>query len=193
MKVARVASPNQTKVCPKCGRDLPLESYSKGNGMYGRRSICKECDHIIQNTDEKRALRRARRDERRRNEEGYIEKEREANLRKIISSEDSYKKYLLRSAKQRALKQEVPFDITISDFDIPEYCPLLNIKLVKHIGDRQGGTYEDSPSIDKIIPELGYVKGNVWIISNKANRIKNNATLEELRLLVKNLEDYWIH
>ena len=44
-----------------------------------------------------------------------------------------------------------------------------------------------------MIPELGYIKGNVWVISNKANRIKNNATLEELRLLVKNLEDYWIH
>ena len=179
MKVAKVAGPNQTKVCPKCGRDLPLESYSKGNGMYGRRSICKECDHIIQNTDEKRAMRRARRDERRRNEEGYIEKEREANLRKIISSENSYKKYLLRSAKQRASKQGIPFDITISDF--------------KHIGDRQGGTYEDSPSIDKIIPELGYVRGNVWVVSNKANRIKNNATLEELKLLIKNLEDFWIH
>lgn len=103
------------------------------------------------------------------------------------------KKYLLRSAKQRASKQGIPFDITISDFDIPEYCPLLNIKLVKHIGDRQGGTYEDSPSIDKIIPELGYVRGNVWVVSNKANRIKNNATLEELKLLIKNLEDFWIH
>ena len=33
MKVAKVAGPNQTKVCPECGRDLPLESYSKGNGM----------------------------------------------------------------------------------------------------------------------------------------------------------------
>lgn len=41
---------------------------------------------------------------------------------------------------------------------------------------------EDSPSIDKVIPELGYVRGNVWVISNKANRIKNNATLEELKL-----------
>ena len=51
----------------------------------------------------------------------------------------------------------------------------------------------DSYSLDKIIPELGYVKGNVWIISNKANAIKSNASLEELKLLVKNLETHWIH
>ena len=42
--------------------------------MYGRRSICKECDHIIQNTDEKRAMRRVRRDERRRNEEDILKR-----------------------------------------------------------------------------------------------------------------------
>lgn len=49
------------------------------------------------------------------------------------------------------------------------------------------------PSLDKIIPKLGYVKGNVWVVSNKANRIKSNATIEELELLVKNLKSYWVH
>lgn len=55
----------QTKVCPKCGKELPLEYYSKGNGMYGRRSICKECDKAIHNTPEARERRRLRRIERR--------------------------------------------------------------------------------------------------------------------------------
>ena len=41
---------------------------------------------------------------------------------------------------------------------------------------------DDSPSIDKIIPEKGYVKGNVAIISQLVNRVKNNAkTPEEIR------------
>jgi hypothetical protein len=40
MRVKQIAGPNQTKVCPMCNRDLPLEAYSKGTGMYGRRSIC---------------------------------------------------------------------------------------------------------------------------------------------------------
>jgi hypothetical protein len=38
----------------------------------------------------------------------------------------------------------------------------------------------NSPSLDKIKPEYGYIKGNVCIISNKANTIKNNVNYEEL-------------
>lgn len=43
----KIAEPNQTKVCLRCKRDLPLDAYAKGNGIYGKRSICKECDHLI--------------------------------------------------------------------------------------------------------------------------------------------------
>lgn len=35
----------------------------------------------------------------------------------------------------------------------------------------------------------GYIKGNVWVVSKRANTIKNNATLEELELLVANLRN----
>ena len=56
-----------------------------------------------------------------------------------------------------------------------------------------GNSLENSYSLDKIIPELGYVKGNVWVISNKANMIKSNASLKELQLLTKNLEKYWFN
>jgi len=45
-----------------------------------------------------------------------------------------------------------------------------------------------SPSLDRINPALGYVKGNVWVISFKANAIKQNATVQELELLVNNLK-----
>lgn len=190
-KRAKIAGPNQTKVCPKCGKELPLDAYAKGKGMFGKRSICKECDHLMHNTDEYRERRRIRRNERRKNEPDYLEKERQSNLKTILSNENSYKKYLLRGAKQRAKLKGIPFDISYTDFDIPEYCPLLNIKLVKHVGDKE--KYDNSPSLDRIIPELGYVKGNVWIISDRANRIKSNASLEELELLVQNLKNYWIH
>ena len=40
---------------------------------------------------------------------------------------------------------------------------------------------------------LGYTKGNVWIVSRRANMIKSDATLEELELLVNNLRTHWIH
>ena len=45
----------------------------------------------------------------------------------------------------------------------------------------------DSPSLDKIIPSLGYVKDNIWVISYRANTIKNNCTFEEIEKLYKSL------
>ena len=37
---------------------------------------------------------------------------------------------------------------------------------------------------DKIIPSLGYIENNIAIISQRANTLKNNATLDELKIIV---------
>jgi hypothetical protein len=86
-----------------------------------------------------------------------------------------------RGAKFRASRDNLPFDITVDDLTIPEFCPVLGIKL-----DCSGSAEErdTAPSIDRIIPEEGYVKGNVCVISQKANRLKNNATIDELMAIV---------
>ncbi len=65
-----------------------------------------------------------------------------------------------------------------------ESCPILHIKLT-HDGNR-----DHSPSLDRIIPQKGYVKGNVQVISLRANRIKSDATLEELERIVENLRSH---
>lgn len=91
--------------------------------------------------------------------------------------EENWEKYILTSAKTRAKKNGIPFNITVDDIIIPENCPLTGVKLKKTIG-RTNST----PSIDKIDNNMGYVKGNVWIISWKANRIKSNLTKDELIL-----------
>jgi hypothetical protein len=70
----------------------------------------------------------------------------------------------------------VPFDITYKDIPIPEFCPVLGIKLVKNTPRVKF----NSATIDRINPSLGYVKGNVIIISCKANQIKNNGTPDEI-------------
>lgn len=76
------------------------------------------------------------------------------------------------------------FTIEASDIVVPERCPLLNVVL-----DRQAtiATRMRAPSLDRKIQELGYTKDNTWVISYRANLLKNNATLEELELLVRNL------
>ena len=85
------------------------------------------------------------------------------------------------SAKQRAKKAKVPFNIEICDILIPERCPVLGVELKRGIRHKRA----TSPSLDRIIPSLGYVKGNVWVMSSRANLIKNDATVEELELVVK--------
>jgi hypothetical protein len=50
------------------------------------------------------------------------------------------------------------------------------------------GNRNASPSLDRIDPSQGYIKGNVVVISHKANRLKNDAGLAELRALVAWLE-----
>ena len=83
-------------------------------------------------------------------------------------------------AKYRAKKNNIPFDITPEDVIIPEVCPILGIKLEAGIGCQT----DSSPSIDRINPNLGYIKGNIQVICYRANRIKNDASLDELKKIV---------
>jgi hypothetical protein len=83
---------------------------------------------------------------------------------------------LLTAAKKRAIIKEVCFDIDKEDIVIPDRCPLLGIVL--KTDNRL--LCDNSPSLDQIVPGLGYIKGNIWVISYRANRIKSNATPKEL-------------
>ena len=86
--------------------------------------------------------------------------------------------YILNRARSRAKKLSLPFAITIEDIIIPEFCPILGIKLAFG-GIKETGTL--LPVWIKIVPELGYIRGNIAVISHLANRIKNNGTSEQHR------------
>lgn len=60
---------------------------------------------------------------------------------------------------------------------IPDRCPVLGIPL--RPGD--GVSHDGSPQLDRLVPELGYVSGNVAVISRLANTIKQNATPQQIR------------
>lgn len=89
----------------------------------------------------------------------------------------------LSSTKSVCEKERVPYDITPEDLaPYPLTCPVLGITI--NWTNEGKGSPNDSPSIDRMIPELGYVKGNVRVISQKANRLKSNASLSELEAIV---------
>lgn len=93
--------------------------------------------------------------------------------------------YLFLETRKRANSEGIKFDLEESDIQIPDVCPILQIKLQQHIDFAR----DDSPSIDRLIPSKGYVKGNCFIISYKANRMKQDNTLEDLEKIVKYIKE----
>jgi len=82
------------------------------------------------------------------------------------------------AARARALRDGRPFNLDKEYVDsiTPDVCPVFGTPFVFY-GQAISPT---SPSLDCFKPELGYVKGNVEVISLKANAIKSNATVEEV-------------
>jgi len=89
--------------------------------------------------------------------------------------ENNPRKYVLIRARSRAKEKGIEFNLTEEDIFIPTHCPILGIELIPNSPERRC-----SISLDRIDPSIGYVKGNVWIISGQANVMKNNADFETL-------------
>lgn len=100
------------------------------------------------------------------------------------NTEDDRRASQLNTIRLRAEKAGIPFAITKKDLDWPTHCPILGIELSR------GGDRNTSPSVDRINPDLGYIKGNVRVISKLANTMKSNATVEQLEMFCKNIGPY---
>ena len=93
-----------------------------------------------------------------------------------------YRAWMFNAKKANAKKKGIDFTITVDDLVIPDVCPVLGIKLNKLPDSKQA---DNAPSIDRIDPSKGYIKGNVSVISNKANRKKQDSTVEELLKIIE--------
>ena len=136
--------------------------------------------------DERRALQKAKyaaskdaqkvyRDNNKPQRYAYTAEWREKNLQRII----------WYSAKLRAEKFDLPFDITPEDVCIPERCPVFGTILQRAI--RKGGGMH-SPTLDRIDNSKGYVRGNVAVISKRANNLKSDGSAVEHRLIADWIE-----
>jgi hypothetical protein len=114
-----------------------------------------------------------------------IYKER-ASIRAKTFSRAHPKHDLIQHAKQRAKRKQIEFSITENDFEIPAHCPVLGIELCK--GD--GKVIDNSPSIDRIDSNKGYIPGNIMVISYRANCIKHNGTIEEHQKIVDYMKKF---
>lgn len=209
----------ETKICKKCGKELPLEEFSKSKQTKdGHLSTCKKCRGAFQNTPDKIYCPVCRQEKdywyfrtasssstgrqwacakcidkkpigmsdisyRRKYDLDYKDKlsvqKRESFIRNIEQA-------IWRRAKLRAKKCNLEFNIDPQDIIIPDLCPILEVPIECGTKD----DYEYSPSLDRIDNSKGYIKGNIWIISKKANSMKNSATPDELNKFCKNIIRY---
>lgn len=191
------------KTCSKCKETKPLESFGKDkHNKDGLRYICKECmskrakskwanltdeqkksnyDRVnkwrnSQDEDKKEALRSVFR------VKNMTEEQQER--RRIQAAESRSRRpeqVLINAARTRAKRNGIDFNITKEDISIPEVCPVLGIPLVK--GEKF--FTDNSPTIDRIDNSKGYVRGNIEVISYKANSIKGHGSIEDLEMILE--------
>lgn len=188
--------------CKRCGENKPLRLFSKDRQRKdGIAYYCKSCQSISHAERRKRwakennipdEMQCIKCEKTLPNTDFGKDKSRPKgirpeckNCRKILRS-DPYRnthagwcRVIFSLARRRAKEKGLPFSLVPEDVPIPEVCPVLGIPLNHGTGRRHDG----SPTIDRIINDLGYVKGNVIVISWRANRIKSDATLDELRAI----------
>lgn len=192
------------KVCKRCNIEKELDSfYTDKTSKDGKWHTCKHCSRSsIKNRAEElylegyrrcfmckieKPFNKFKRDKSRPDGLGYLcyscgrAKSRTDYVNRL-------KSYILKRAEKSAKSRNLDFNLTLEDIVIPENCPLLEIPLnYDHINGRNG----NSPSIDRIDNSLGYIKGNIWIISSKANTMKGNASFPELHIFSKNVNKYF--
>lgn len=98
-----------------------------------------------------------------------------------VKNADDPRADLLSQVQKRAKVKGLEINISKEDLIIPGICPILKIPIKRTLGQATDG----SPSVDRIDPHKGYIKGNVQVISMRANTLKNNATVQELEAILE--------
>ena len=155
------------KQCKQCGIPKELEDFQSDWRRHdGHTNFCKPC-----------AAQKAN-DWHKKNRDKHNQKMRAWWIKNKYRRPE---KHLWVIAKRRAKEDGTPFTITPDDFVVPKVCPVFGVPLVFGVKSYS----PNSPSLDRIDSMLGYVPGNVQVLSHRANTLKSNATLDELKALVE--------
>lgn len=161
------------KYCYKCQKFRKKDNFFKNKiNSHGLNSNCKPC--VRKNYNEYRG----------RNIEIFRKRGREKQ-RKFRETQPA--KFLWLAMLSRAKQRGEACKIKLEDIVIPARCPVLGIEifLTPYGSERKKENRDNAPSIDRIDNSVGYVRGNIIVVSHRANRIKNDATADELKKLAE--------
>jgi hypothetical protein len=144
------------KTCWKCQITQPIENFARNRSKSsGRSAECKACVKIYNKQHVADNF-------------DYYQQMRKAKRKHNLAW------YLFLECRTRAKRTGLPFNLEPADIVIPTHCPVFGFALNQ-------GSRDHSASVDRKDCTLGYIKGNVRVISNLANRMKTNATDIQLR------------
>jgi hypothetical protein len=113
-----------------------------------------------------------------------------ATYRRALSTLNGHREKFNRKRHQ-ARQLGIEFTLTIEDYinliDLYPVCPVFGVPLdysIKFSTETRIPLQDNTPALDRIDNNKGYIPGNCWFISNKANRMKTDASLQELEQLV---------
>jgi len=185
-----------TKVCNVCKqvKDLSMFHKSKSN-RHGRHPQCKSCrsntmsEYYERNKEKKSEYYERNKEKILVRQKNYSNTEQvRARLKENYREKAYVLDGLLKGARRRAKIKELPFDLTMEWLEtmITSYCPI-TLQLIDWTREQvvNGNAGPNSPSIDKNMPELGYVQSNCAIVSHRGNMIKSNGTIDEHRRVVQ--------
>lgn len=148
-----------TRWCCGHQKRLPIEAFGRHKGL------CRPCNSAA------------------------AKKWRDDNPKRLLATRVAYRKSavygsprhiraLVQQIKDRCKKRNIPFNLTVGDIKLPDVCPIFGFTLIRGFGDK-------AVNVDRIEPHLGYVRGNIVCVSGFANRLKQNATLQQMEAVVK--------
>lgn len=144
------------KACWKCKQTKTIESFANNRSKSsGKSAECRACVKAYNKTHVEQNA-------------AYYQEYRKAKRAKDLAW------YLFLEARTRAKRQGLQFSLLPQDVQIPASCPVFGFQL-------SSSKRDTSASLDRKDSSKGYIRGNVWVISYLANRMKSNAT--ELQLV----------
>ena len=177
----------QTKTCTKCLETKLIDEFHK-SGTNRYRNQCKGC---CKQYEEKRKSEN-RKNNVRKNSSDWLQNIKSDPIKyeehlengrlksKLIKQNTPINKRIWVNLKSRANKHNIEFSITPNDIEVPEYCPVFTWIKLNH---NNIVVSDDSPSGDRINNSLGYIKGNIIVTSNRANRLKQDSNQKEREIL----------
>lgn len=105
---------------------------------------------------------------------------------------EGWAKERIPKLRHRAKKLGLDFDINWQDIVPQKLCPVFGVPFQLDSFGKPGAAHY-APSVDRIDNSKGYIKGNIKVISNRANLLKKDATKEELTLLVRYMEGKYFY